>query len=279
MKKHVIFTSSGEKYGDFVINHWLKSLQENVNLENIDVVVLDYGLNKNQVKQFREKKIIMHKCEKDYLINNIRLRDTAEYLKKHKYDQVLHIDGGDIIFQTDISSLFEKNKKVIRAVCEDFALNFADFRFKDSFYPKYEKQIKETIENNKMINVGVILGPSDLIQKSFSECYKLIKDKNKFGPEQMGLNFIYYRDGFKKIDIGYNFVITTAENKFRIISGKFYYKNHKLIPIVHNLGRVSFWRPVQNFGYGKKYNRLKYFAYYGERFLFKNLRKIAQKSN
>ena len=45
-------------------------------------------------------------------------------LSEKKYDQVLSIDGGDIIFQTDISDLFEKNKNTFRACYEDLKTPF-----------------------------------------------------------------------------------------------------------------------------------------------------------
>ena len=41
---HVIVTSSDSRYGDFLVRHWGRSLKTNVDLRDIDVVVLDYGL-------------------------------------------------------------------------------------------------------------------------------------------------------------------------------------------------------------------------------------------
>ena len=80
-KKHVIFTTSDEKFEDFVLHHWFKSLKENVDLDNIDVVILDYGLNEKQKYNLRLNKVIVHKCKKDGRVNNIRFRDIAKYLK------------------------------------------------------------------------------------------------------------------------------------------------------------------------------------------------------
>jgi len=42
--KNLFITCSDEKCANFIINHWLKSLKANVNLSNIDIVVIDYGL-------------------------------------------------------------------------------------------------------------------------------------------------------------------------------------------------------------------------------------------
>ena len=39
--KNVIITCCNAKYGDSLVNNWLKSLKENVNLSNVDLVVID----------------------------------------------------------------------------------------------------------------------------------------------------------------------------------------------------------------------------------------------
>ncbi len=257
-KKHVIITTTDEKFEDFVVNHWLKSLQDNVNLENIDVVIFDYGLRKEQVTELKKKKIIVKKYQKVYRVNNIRFRDVVDFLNKNKYDQVMVTDGGDLIFQTDISPIFEKNKIKIRAACEDYNLGFEEVLMKNSFYTKYEPKIKEIIKKTKMINVGVLLGPSIKFKKMAKECYDMIKAKDKFGPEQIAINYLLYRDGFHEMDNGYNFVVQTAKKKIRIKDGVFYYKKSgEKIPIVHNAGGFSFYRPIADFGYGKNKNKIK----------------------
>jgi len=47
-----------ETYADFrrrlLVNHWLRSLKENVDLRDVDILVHDYGLTDAQVKQLRE---------------------------------------------------------------------------------------------------------------------------------------------------------------------------------------------------------------------------------
>ena len=39
--KNTIITASDGNCGDFLVNHWMRSLKSNVDLKNIDVVVLD----------------------------------------------------------------------------------------------------------------------------------------------------------------------------------------------------------------------------------------------
>ena len=260
-KKHVIFTTSDEKFEDFVLHHWFKSLKENVNLANIDVVIIDYGLNEKQKYNLRLNNVIIYKAKKDGRVNNIRFRDIAKYLKKHKYDQVMATDGGDIIFQTDISPLFEKDKDTFRACTEHFNFSFEKFFFKNSFYKKYEDIIKKNITTTRMINIGMLIGPSEKFRKMSEECYSMIKDKNKFGPEQIGFNYLLYRDGVKILDEGYNFVLETAKKGFFIRNGVFYFRNKKKISVVHNAGGKNLFRAIKNFGYGPEYNKLKISSY------------------
>ena len=117
--KHVIITSSDAKYGNFLLNHWLRSLLENVQLYNTDVVVLDYGLNGDQRRRLSSAGIMVHPSLANGNITNIRYRDMARFLDGRSYDQVLSVDGGDIIFQGDISHLFDRDKSEFRGVCEE----------------------------------------------------------------------------------------------------------------------------------------------------------------
>src|SRR3989344_1599804 len=265
--KHVIITTSDARFEDFVYNHWLKSLQANVNLSNIDVAIFDYGLSEEQVEELKKKGVIVYKCVKDNLVNNIRFRDAASFLKEKEYDQVMITDGGDLIFQTDISPLFEENKDQKRAACEDIQHVFEDLFMKDAFFEEDEKKIKKMLEGTQMVNVGVVLGPAKKFASLSEETIKMIKGMDKFGPDQLAINYILYRDGFVKLDRKYNFVITTSSREFRIEKGVFYFKDGEKIPIVHNAGRYDYSRPVENFGFGEDRNKLKKGVFYGMRAL------------
>src|SRR3989339_411849 len=105
MKKNVIITSIDFHYGNFFLNHWLRSLKTNINLKNIDIIVLDYGLTNNQKKKLLQQNVIIVNCVSSGHIVNKRFTDAAQFLKTTNYDQVLFADGGDIIFQEDISHL------------------------------------------------------------------------------------------------------------------------------------------------------------------------------
>jgi hypothetical protein len=118
-RKHAIVTASKANRGDFLRDHWLPSLQENVRLDDIDVHVLDYGLTDEQRAGVDRRGVIRHGPPADGLVNNIRWRDLAGLLKDADYDQVLAIDSGDVIFQSDISERFEDDPCGFRAVCEE----------------------------------------------------------------------------------------------------------------------------------------------------------------
>ena len=139
MLKNVIITCSNEKYGDFLINHWLKSLKENVNLENIDIVIIDYGLNKLQKTLLLKERVILFEGTKKYHIVNKRFFDSAKYLKNKSYDQILFIDGGDTIFQEDIIHVLDKNKNTFRVIPLGMGVLFFEWFIFDNF----EKKIKD----------------------------------------------------------------------------------------------------------------------------------------
>lgn len=258
---NVIFGATDLKYGDFTIKHWLKSLEENCNLSRTDVVILDYGMGKEQLAELKKTKAKVLKCKRDGMVTNIRFRDMAEYLRKHKYSQVLTTDAGDIIFQTDISTMFNKFKEEFRVVTEDYFMPFDRVFTIGNFSFSTEKTIRKALKGKKMINCGVVFAPSGKFVKLCEEMDRMLLKKTGFGPDQIVSNFVMYRDGFKDIGKDYNFVLTSCESSFEIKDGKFHYPDGRLIPIVHNAGGTRYLRPVKNFGYGPEYNQLKYYTY------------------
>lgn len=262
--KKVIFTTTDSKYWSFTANHWLKSLRENCNLKDTDIVVLDYGTNpKNpeglsaeKLAELKRQGIKIVKCKRTGHVTNIRYRDMLEFLNKNNYSQVLSIDGGDIIFQTDFSHCFMESPQEFRAVCEDTYMPFEDV-FLKAFEKKAGKKIKETLKGKRMINAGVLFGPAGKFKKLCRECDEIMLKKKDFGPDQIAVNYFLYSNGFKELGKEYNFVITTSDIPFRIADSEFYFEDGKKIPIVHNAGNYQVLRTVRNFGYGKGRNVLK----------------------
>lgn len=196
--KHIIITSCNARYGDFLINHWLRSLKDNVNLENIDVLVIDYGLTKEQIKELKKQKVILYKGRNDGIINNVRFRDVVDFLEENDYDQVLSLDGGDLIFQSDISNIFDKNKDYIRIVSEQYFLNLISKFFIylflitniNSFSREKYNQIRKLIIKNDMINVGFILAPSKKFKKICIDCDSMNKSQHAWGADQLALTYL-----------------------------------------------------------------------------------------
>lgn len=257
VKTYLIATASDKKYGDFLIEHWYASLKENVNLKKIDVLVLDYGLSKAQSFFLVKNKIKVYPCVRDGHVVNLRFRDLLEFLKHHKYKQILTCDGGDILFQDDISHLFEEHTEEFRAVCEELAPFFDFFITTDYFYQEDVKELQETLLLKKMINAGFLIAPYD---KMIFLCKIIVdktKDKSKFGPDQILINYVLHKYGFVQLPTKYNFIPATSLEKFSIINGVFYDQNQNKIPVVHNAGNLNFFRAIENFGYGESYNVLK----------------------
>ncbi len=265
MVKNVIITSCNAKYGDFLIHHWLKSLKENVDLKNIDLVILDYGLTPEQVHTLtKTKQVRVVKCREDGKIVVIRFRDMLNFLKKKSYNQVMCCDGGDIIFQKDINHLFEKDKKKFRAVCEDESLPLSQIymNLQNSIDNRIKPQIRKYIKNQKMINAGVIFAPRNKFMKLCSACNMYVQDKNKFGPDQIIVNYLLYKEGFVKLNKEYNFVVYASGNSFKIKKGIFYNENNEKISIVHNTGGSPYMRAIKNFGYGERFNKIRFIRFY-----------------
>ena len=261
MLKNVIITCSNERYGDFLINHWLKSLKENVNLENIDIVIIDYGLNKLQKTLLLKERVILFEGTKKYHIVNKRFFDSAKYLKNKSYDQILFIDGGDTIFQEDIIHVLDKNKNTFRVIPLGMGVLFFEWFIFDNFEKKIKEKIWKVVKNKPVINAGVIFAPC---QKFISLCRlmeELIVKKETFGPDQIILNYFLYQGGFKFINNKYNFMMSTEEKGFIVKKGIFYKPTGEKIVIVHNAGQMDFFRPIKNFGYGEKFNQIKHVIY------------------
>lgn len=256
--KHVIITCSDARYGEFLAKHWLPSLQENVSLEGIDVAVIDYGLDDNQRAYLEDNEVLIFPATPDGNITNIRYRDIARLLAQEEYDQVMAVDGGDIIFQSDIRHLFDKDKESFRGVCEERIIPFHDVILpKTDMESSDYQRIFAFLEGKQTVNGGMILGPANRFQQIWTEFQRLCKRFDVFGTDQLVINYLLYKDGFVPLDHKYNFVIMAMKSRFHIQAGKFYDDCGELIPLVHNAGMHSFTRCVGRFGYGPDKNRRK----------------------
>lgn len=258
-KKLVVVTSSDSKFGDFLINHWLKSLLNNIDYQLVDIVILDYGLSDQQRNVLLSKKVKIYKCIRDNCVNNIRYRDMRNFLNENKnYEQILSCDGGDIIFQKNITELFFKNSEAFRVVTEDWTHQFfIKYSLKDLYDKNLKKEILDLSEKNKIINSGFIIGPRGQILELCSFMQQNLPKKNSYGIDQLIANLFIYKNGFIDLGRNFNFVLQASAKRFKIEKGIFLNEDNEPITVVHNSGYISFLRLIKNFGYGEEFNKVK----------------------
>ncbi|MFN4224624.1 MAG: hypothetical protein ACK4E1_07490, partial [Fervidobacterium nodosum] len=267
-KKYLIATACNQKYEDFLINHWLNSLKENVKLDEIDILIIDYGLTEKTVQELKKNNVNVKQAESisqeekifsfaHGSINNLRFLELKKYLEENnKYEQVILCDSGDIIFQTDISQLFQMFPEKIKGVYEDISPNM-DVLVNDKNVAN-AKEIKESLKGKNLINVGFVVYPTTKFKMIVDEIFKLIKDKSAWGIETVLINYVIYTkfpQDFYELPNIYNFIPTTSTKKYKVKNGKFYIEDGTLIPVVHNAGGKNVWRPIRNFGYGNEFNQ------------------------
>lgn len=269
-KKILIATASDAKFGDFLIEHWLKSLLLNIDRNLVDITILDYGLTDAQKSRLIEKDVNVMQCKRDGHVVNIRYRDLLTFLQNNTYEQAMICDGGDMIFQANIMELFEENTEEFRAVCEDIPPPAIEFTLlNNTFTPELSEKISLTLKNRKMINGGLVVGSAQKIQHLCEYMLDHITDSSLFGPDQVVLNYLLYTEGFHQLPSKYNFVITTSNEKFTIKNGTFYIHKNEYISIVHNAGAKPYLRPIKDFGFGPEHNKFKPIAYYLLRTLYR----------
>lgn len=258
MKTNLVVTASDKKYGDFLIEHWYRSLKVHGNLNQFDVAVLDYGLSTAQRYYLQSHGVIVRTCERDGHVTSIRYRDLSCFLQEHpEYEQAMLCDSGDIIFQADIAPLFVEKSNQFRAVCEDYKPLFSIFISNDFFDPEDRERLLTCFVKNPMINGGMVIGPRQKMLDLCNEMMSVIKDKSRFGPDQIVLNGYLYDNGFYRLDSIYNYVIATAREGIEIRNGEFYTRAGRRIVVVHNAGNVGTFRPIEHFGYGPSHNVIK----------------------
>ncbi|AGA91669.1 hypothetical protein Thimo_2978 [Thioflavicoccus mobilis 8321] len=257
MKTYAIVTASDRKYGDFLVEHWLRSLQENVRLDDIDVVVLDYGLSLAQRYYLEHHGVRLHPGRRDGHVTVIRYRETRDLLDSSPYEQICLCDSGDLIFQDDISGVFQHCPDRFRAVCEDAKPVFSFFIKDDFFLPEDRQRITDSFLKNRMINGGFIIAPRAQMRELCDTCLRMILDKSHFGPDQLVVNYLLHQQGFEELERRYNFVVATSAEPVRIENGLILDQERQRIAVVHNAGNFRFLRPIDNFGYGPGHNVLK----------------------
>jgi hypothetical protein len=247
-KPHVIITASDARCGDFLATHWLGSLRKNVVLERADVVVLDFGLTARQRAALDGVGVVRVRCEGKAKIS--RYAETTRFLEKHDYDQVLAVDCGDLIFQRDVSHLFEIHKDRLRGVLERYPIPLPILL--RGTRGGLRRSIRETLRGRSMVNVGFLLGPSEKMQDLGHMVGGHTADLDH---DQPLVSCLLYESGFEALDEIYNFVFWTARRGFYVEDGIFHTDDGETPAVVHNTGLRDPFRIVRDFGYGPSHNR------------------------
>ena len=254
--RHAIITQSDANCADFVEHHWLRSLQSHVALNDVDVHLLDYGLRDDQRERLRARGVQCHPATHDGHITNVRYRDMARLLGGADYDQVLLVDGGDIIFQDDIRPLFDQHTDRFRAVCHELEVPFHELVMSRTDFDRVRfRNIAEFLRDKPTINGGFVLGPASKMQALWDQFSGMADTFVRFGIDQFLLNCVLHTEGFVELESKYNFSIMARDSAYRIQNGMFYDGRGNIIPVVHNSGIYELARPVAHFGYGADRNR------------------------
>jgi hypothetical protein len=260
-KRYAIFTACDEFRIDFLRTHWLPSLQENVDLTHIDVNVLDYGLTDEHRAELQAQGVSCHRCVKDGHPGTVRVRDVARIAAELNYDQVLAVDSGDLIFQADVSPLFEQDKNQFRAVCEELNVPIHHvFMDRSDFPPPVRRRVLSFLYDKPVINGGFLLGPVAKFRAFWEKFAELGVGHRCFCTDQMVLNYMLHQEGFKPLEKRYNFVALSMLSRISIRRGVIYDEQGRVIPVVHNAGMKDFAHRIGNFGYGPQYNCRRWFA-------------------
>lgn len=256
-KKYLIATACNKKYEDFLLNHWFRSLKENVNLSETDVLVMDYGLSDEVVQKLSQQGAIVRKARRtDGHINNTRFLELADFLKENTfYKGIVLCDSGDIIFQDDISNLFKENTTQIKAVTEDISPNM-EMVINEKNVDGAD-DIKRKLWRKRLINAGFVVYPRNVYIDFVERMFSKVKNMYAWGVDMILLNYYAYESGFLQLPVIYNLIPTTAKVKYLVEDGVFYVVNHgnKIkVRVVHNAGGHRIFRPILNFGYGKGHN-------------------------
>jgi len=265
-KKNVIITCADARAGDFLADHWLRSLVKNVDLSETDIVILDYGLTEAMKERIRARSAAhIVPCVKNGHLVVLRFRDMGALLKGASYEQVLSCDGGDIIFQSDISAVFREHPGEFRAVSEGYLTPFQDTltrRTQRVVDAALDGRIFRALYGQPAINGGFILAPRASMIELCDFIHAHVTDQGAFGPDQILIGYFFYLHGFHSLDPRYNFILYTSQDSFRIVGGRFLDSQSRIIPVVHNAGRFAWFRVIDDFGFGPDRNRLKKGLYY-----------------
>jgi hypothetical protein len=260
-RRYAIVTASDLHCGEFLLTHWLTSIEANVRLGQIDIVVLDYGLTAEQRRELRARGVVVYPCVKDGFVGNLRYRDIVRLCDERGYEQVMSVDASDVIFQADCSGLFDIEPTYFRAVAEGIRTPFFEsFIDRSDVHPVCDAEILRDLRWSPQINSGMVIGPASSFREFWEYYLGACHSFNCYGVDQYIFNhYAYSRDTVRLVDERYNFIPVSSKQHYRIVKGTFVDRRGELFPIVHNAGGKTWMRAIARFGYGPTRNRWKWF--------------------
>lgn len=249
---NVLYTHCNAGAGDTLIRHWLRSAKLHINLSNIEIVVIDFGLTACQREQLRAEGVHLWQARADGRPPNIQYREIARYLAgRPDVDQVVYSDCGDLIFQADLAPILRPDATTMKAVLEPefnvalhgMTLGFGDVR------PERLAEIRAVIGERPTANCGLVVGPRDKMMAIWDTYQTFCRDAALHGTDQLIINYILRRDGFIELDRAWNYVTFINGDRFHYDADGFLCNHTGRIPVVHNAGRYDAVRTISGFGY------------------------------
>jgi hypothetical protein len=249
---HLLYTYCNDGKGDFLIEHWLESLRLNVSLSKIDVMVIDFGLSPKQRAILQHRGVLLWPGVADGRMSNVQYRHLAEFLRAHPaYDQVCYADCGDLVFQADISNLFERARAQFKVALEpdfNFGLHKLTLGLKD-FKPDKLSEVERVLGRQPTANCGFLIGPASEMAGIWTTYTVMCKSADVHGTDQLLINYIIRCKGFDELPRRYNYVLFLNAEHFYYDADNILHDQAGIVPVVHNAGQHDFARTIADFGY------------------------------
>lgn len=249
---NLLYTHCNAGAGDTLIRHWLRSARLHIDLTNIEIMVIDFGLSEHQREQLREEGVELWPARADGRTPNIQYRELASYLAtRPDIDQVVYSDCGDLVFQADIAPILQRQGALMKAVLEPefnlalhgMTLGFGDVR------PERLAEIRATIGERPTANCGLVAGPRNTMMAIWDTYQAFCHGVDLHGTDQLIINYILRRDGFIELERSWNYVTFINHHRVYYDADGFLCDRAGRIAVVHNAGRHDAVRTISGFGY------------------------------
>lgn len=258
MSKYAIISAVNWAHANYFIEHWLPSLRATTDLSQIEIVVIDMGLHAHQ-RAALKKSVTLVPCEAKTHPTAARFFTIEHYLRSHDYQKALLIDGGDIFFQADISSIFRlKSEKVYAARCVSRGL-FYEWFLPSCFPLKTALELYRLVSLKPAYSAGVMVGDRRTLIKLLSGMNAYLQAVHHYGADQIVMNYIGHKQALlADLPQTFNFSSLTGWEQFTVKKGKVFDAQQQLVAVVHNAGRIPLMRVFGTMGYRQQQASLNY---------------------